>query len=63
VHFDGAVGEHWGAFRQRPVASFVEDLAGVVLGFLHIGLVERVDTEHPPGDHRRVLPHHELRTE
>ena len=63
VHFDGAVGEDRDAFGQRPVAGFVEDLAGVVFRLLHVRLVERIDAQHATGNRRGVLPHHELRAE
>ena len=63
VDLDRAVGEDRRAFGQRSVAGLVEQLAGVVLGLLDVGLVERVDAEHPAGDRGRVLPDHELRTE
>ena len=63
VHLDRAVSEHRLALGQWPVARLVEDLAGVVLRLLHVGLVERIDAKHTSGDRRRVLPGEELGSE
>src|SRR5450631_4549556 len=63
VHRNRAFGEDRDTLGEWAIASFVKDLAGVVLRFLNVRLIERIDAKHAPSNHGRVLPRHELRAE